>query len=204
MMKYIYLFLIALLCYSVAVGDFLEDKSIKGVVARSSLTTIVSSQLDADSNGTYQGRQIVFVSANKNINFAPRLTINFYADYDSLLFDPPLLVAPSAGDSFYIFPIFSFDMIGIEEATDSNRKAILASPYTPIKTYSDGSVYSLADIILAARPGWRIWYFPQTINPKDSAWVIDPSQVGSSDSVYARIYYPKNFNVTKGQKFDIY
>lgn len=205
MRKTLFLILLYLVFISIAIkADFLYDKSIRGVVDRSSKVSMVASELTADSNGAYQGRYVVFTSANQNIHGEVRLITNFYSDYDSLDFDPPLLIAPVVGDSFFILPVYGVLFADIGEMADTNKKTILQSPYTPIKTYTDGSVYSLADLFLAARPGWRKWHFPLNINPKDSTWIIDPAFVGSADSVAARIYYPKNFNVTKGEKFDIY
>lgn len=198
MKKIIILFIILL--YACASADFLLDKSIKGTVTRAQKYSIVASQLDADSNGAYQNRTIVFGGTNKNIQYDMRVVLNFFASNDSLVFDP-LLIAPTVGDSFWVIPILSYDMADTAEVAEAVKQRILTSPYNKITVDADGRVTTLADILLGAGNGWYLRYYPSSSNPKDSAQVVNPSL--GADSIMAVIKLFKNQNVTHEQKFEL-
>jgi hypothetical protein len=199
MLKYIYIICLILgLLYGNAICDFLSDKTMRGVVDRGWKDGVVSSMFNADSNGTYQSKVLLIQSSDPNINWEWRLITNFAADYDSVTFDRPLLVAPSVGDSIFVMPIFGVWMADVSEVTDSNRKAILAAPYTPIKTNLQGMVQTMGDMLLGAFDGSRIRYFPSNRNPKDSAHIVNPAL--GADSIIFFIKYDKVFNVISVQE----
>lgn len=193
------IFILVAILWSVVLADFIEDHSIKGTITRGHRGSIISSALNADSSGAYNGRIIFFGGTDPDIKYCPAIIINFVPATDSLvfwwLFSDSLIQAPAADDSFWIMPFVGYELATLGNVADTVRKSVLKSPYNQIYVDNDGYVVGMPMC-----DGCRIRWFPTDRNPKDSAWFVDPTL--GADSVISVIRYYRTQNSTNVEQFN--